>query len=95
MAPVENLLVCMPHDPRVYATLDGPMGPTKVEFKGPHQRIPIGATSCAAPIVTALVALVRCVRPDLDASSVVEIIKQGCEPSRLWGLRYLHGVWKS
>lgn len=79
MAPVENLRICVPHDPRVYATLDGPMGTTKVDFQGPYQVVPIGATSCAAPIVTALVALMHAVRPDLDARSVVAIVKQGCD----------------
>jgi subtilisin family serine protease len=80
MAPVEKLLVCMPHDRRVYDIADGPMGPMKVEFKGPHQVLPIGATSCAAPVVSSLVALVYSVRPDLDARSVVAIIKEGCDP---------------
>jgi subtilisin family serine protease len=80
MAPVEKLLVCVPHDRRVYDTQDGPMGPRKVEFKGPHQVLPIGATSCAAPLVSSLVALVYSARPDLDARSVVAVVKKGCDP---------------
>jgi subtilisin family serine protease len=80
MAPVEKLLVCMPHDRRVYETLDGPMGPMKEPFRGAHQVLPIGATSCAAPVVSSLVALVYCVRPDLDARSVVAVVKKGCDP---------------
>jgi hypothetical protein len=79
LAPVENLLVCVPHDKRVYDTDDGPFGPAKVEFKGPHDVLKIGATSCAAPIVSALAALVISARPDLDAPTVVDLVKQGCD----------------
>jgi subtilisin family serine protease len=79
MAPVEKLLVCTPHDPRVYDTKDGPMGPMKVPFRGARQVLPNGATSSAAPVVTALAALVRSARPDLDAKAVVELIRQGCD----------------
>ena len=79
MAPVEDLVVCVPHERRVYQSDDGPMGAAKVEFKGPHDVLPIGATSSAAPIVTALVALVRSARPDLDARSVVAIVQRGCD----------------
>jgi subtilisin family serine protease len=78
MAPVENLLVCVPHDQRTYSTDDGPYGPAKVEFKGAHDVLKIGATSCAAPVVSALAALVASARPDLDAPTVVELIKRGC-----------------
>ena len=80
MAPVENLLVCEPHDPRMYETKDGPMGAMKVPFKGSHDVLPVGATSSAAPIVSALAALVISVRPDLDTKAVVEIIKKGADP---------------
>jgi subtilisin family serine protease len=38
-----------------------------------------GATSCAAPIVTSLVALIYSARPDLNARAVIGIIKQGCD----------------
>jgi subtilisin family serine protease len=79
MAPAEKVVVCQPHDRRMYAAADGPMGPTKVEFKGGHQVVPMGATSCAAPVVTALVALLYSARPDLDARSVVEFVKRGCD----------------
>ncbi len=79
MAPVENLVVCVPHERRMYATDDGPLGATRVEFKGSHDVLRIGATSSAAPIVTALVALIYSVRPDLEARAVVEIVKQGCD----------------
>jgi subtilisin family serine protease len=79
MAPVEDLVVCMPHEKRFYESDDGPMGATKVEFKGAHDVLPIGATSSAAPIVTALVALIRSARPDLDARQVVAVVQQGCD----------------
>jgi thermitase len=79
MAPVDKLMTCQPHNARWYDVTDGPMGPMKLEFRGPHQIHPNGATSLAAPIVSSLVALVLSVNPDLDARSVVEIIKQGCD----------------
>ena len=79
VAPTEDLQVCWPHDKRFYASVDGPMGVTQAEFEGPYRVFPGKGTSCAAPIVTALVALVRSVRPDLDAPSVVEIVKRGCD----------------
>lgn len=79
MAPVQDLLICAPHQKRVYETDDGPYGAMKEEFKGAHDVLKIGATSSAAPIVSALVALVFSARPDLDAPIVVELIKQGCD----------------
>ena len=53
MAPVQDLVVCIPHEPRFYQNDDGPMGPSKVPFKETHDVLPIGATSAAAPIVAA------------------------------------------
>jgi len=79
MAPVENLTVCVPHEERFYSWDDGPMGSGKLKFEDAYDVTPIGATSLAAPIVTSLIALVYSLRPDLDARSVVEIIKQGCD----------------
>ncbi|MCU0913154.1 MAG: S8 family serine peptidase [Planctomycetes bacterium] len=79
MAPMENLQVCLPHDRRFYACEDGPMGPTKQDFQDMYEISAEGATSWSAPIVTALVALIRSVRPDLDAKAVIEIIRQGCD----------------
>ena len=81
MAPTENLLVCGPHLEHVYTREDGPLGPTDADFNrlGAYFVFPNGATSCAAPIVTSLVALVYSVRPDLDAPAVVDIVKQGCD----------------
>ena len=79
MAPVENLRVCAPHEKRFYASESGPLGATRVPFPGAYETRAIGATSCAAPIVSSLVALVISVRPDLDARTVVAIVKQGCD----------------
>jgi subtilisin family serine protease len=79
MAPVEQVLVCVPHERRFYEVQDGPMGATKVPFEGPHRVLRIGATSCAAPMVSALAALVVSARPDLDARAVVDVIKRGCD----------------
>lgn len=79
MAPVENLVVCVPHEQRFYSCDDGPMGPTKLPFRGMHEVLPNGATSSAAPIVTSLVALIYTARPTLDAKSVVKIVQQGCD----------------
>jgi len=79
MAPAESLVVCEPHEKRMYSSDDSPMGATEVKFKGMYDIVPRGATSCATPIVTSLVALVYSLRPDLDAKSVIQIIKQGCD----------------
>jgi thermitase len=79
MAPAENIVVCAPHDKRFYASDDGPSGPSKGEFKGAYEVEPMGATSCATPIVTSLAALVFSLRPDLDIQTVVELIKKGCD----------------
>jgi subtilisin family serine protease len=79
MAPVENLVVCMPHDERFYQTNTGPMGRMEAKFEGAYRVNPNGATSSAAPIVTSLVALIHSLRSDLDAKSIVKIIQQGCD----------------
>jgi subtilisin family serine protease len=79
MVPVERLVVCVPHEPRVYTTDDGPMGPTQVPFKGAHDVLRNGATSSAAPIISSLVALVCSVRPDLDTKEIVSVVKQGAD----------------
>lgn len=80
MAPVQDLLVCAPHEKRMYEAEDGPYGATKVPFNGAHDIRKNGATSSAAPIVSALVALMLSARPDLDAPTVVELIKKSCDP---------------
>jgi hypothetical protein len=77
MAPVEKLVVCRPHEERFYSCDDGPMGPTKLPFKGAHDVLSNGATSSAAPIVTSLVSLIYSARPTLDSRPVVKIVQQG------------------
>lgn len=79
MAPVEDLLVCTPHERRMYEVQDGPYGAIKEEFKGIHDVLKVGATSSATPIVSSLAALVVSARPDLDAPTVVDLIKKGCD----------------
>jgi subtilisin family serine protease len=64
MAPSAGLLVC---------------APVEETFEAAVQLIPVGATSCATPIVTSLAALVMSLRPDLPALETIEIIKQGCD----------------
>ena len=67
------------------------MGPTNVPFSGIHKIAPNGATSSAAPIVFALVALVRSVRPDLDAKTVVNLVQDGSTTSVTKGYDELTG----
>jgi len=79
MAPSDALAVCSPHESRFYKADDGPMGPESGSFTKAVEVMPVGATSCAAPIVTALAALVFSLRPDLDGPAVVDLIKRGCD----------------
>lgn len=79
MAPVEKLFVCAPHDRRVYAWDSGPLGPMKIPFNGAYDVRPNGATSAAAPTVSALAALVVSARPALDAKAIVRLIETGCD----------------
>lgn len=79
MAPVEKLLVCAPHDKRVYEWDSGPLGPMKIPFKGAYDLRPNGATSAAAPTVSALAALIASARPDLGAKAIVRLIESGCD----------------
>ena len=69
----------MPHEARFYKTESGALGPVTSEFKDAYEVLQDGATSTAAPVVASLASLVRSIRPDLDARSVVQIIKQGCD----------------
>jgi subtilisin family serine protease len=79
LAPIESLVVAVPHEERFYHSEEGPMGPTDEEFEGPYQLLEYGGTSSAAPIVTALAALLRSLRPDLRAEEVVQLIKDGAK----------------
>jgi Subtilisin-like serine proteases len=79
-APVEELVVCQPSDDRFYKTDDGPMGAENVPHKGGICDVmPFGATSSAAPIVTALAALVYSVQSDMTAKEVKKVILDGCD----------------
>lgn len=68
VAPIEGLLLCHP---------------TNVKYKGKRRSLVkfsnTTGTSYAAPMATSLVALIRSLRPDLDAKTVVEIVKQGAD----------------
>jgi len=79
MASVESLAVCIPHDIRFYASKDGPTGEINEDFEGMYDILSCGGTSSATAIVTSLVALVRSARIDLNAKTVIEIIKRGCD----------------
>ena len=66
-APTESVVVCCPQ-----------IGVNKKKGSGfKIQRMP--STSLAASMTTSLVALVRSLRPDLDAKTVVELVKQGAD----------------
>jgi subtilisin family serine protease len=79
MAPSTGLLVCSPHEPRFYACDDGPTGPVEGKFTSAVEWVPVGATSCATPIVTSLAALVMSLRPDIPAPAVLDLIRRGAD----------------
>ncbi len=41
MTPVQDLLVCAPHQKRMYSTEDGPYGVLNENFKGAHDVLKI------------------------------------------------------
>ena len=56
------------------------MGAENVPYKGDICDImPFGGTSCAAPIVSSLAALVYSITPDMSASEVKKVILEGCD----------------
>lgn len=71
VAPVENLVLCLP--------VSGNIKNKKDEHKLLFKRSNLKGTSLAAPMATSLVALIRSLRPDLGAKSVIEIVKQGAD----------------
>ncbi len=63
VAPIQNIVVAAPHEEAYYNWKSTPMGSKKVPYRCAYQVRPWGATSCAAPQVAALAALVRTIRP--------------------------------
>lgn len=79
-APTDQLVVCQPSDKRFYDADDGPMGEEHIPFDGKiYDVMPYGATSAAAPIVSALAALVYSAEPGIKASEVKRSILDGCD----------------
>lgn len=79
-APSEGLVVCQPADKRYYQTVDGPMGAEDVPYNGNICDVmPMGSTSNAAPIVSALAALIYSISPRMKAIEVKQMILEGCE----------------
>ena len=77
-APVDSIAVCEPSDKRFYDVEDGPFGAEHTPYVGICRIMPDGGTSAAAPIVTALAALVYSLKPDMAAKEVKAAILQGC-----------------
>jgi subtilisin family serine protease len=81
VAPMRELVLCMPYDDAVNKRLKNGEW-TKVNF---GKAMPGflweegGGTSCAAPMGTALAALIRSIRPDLDHKTVIRIVEQGAD----------------
>lgn len=67
VAPVEGLVVCYPRSNSLKSN------------KGLFKISNTPGTSYAAPMATSLVALIRSMRPDIDAKTVIEIIQQGAD----------------
>ena len=79
VAPIENIVVANPHEEAYYKWKDTPMGEQSEKFEAAYSVLPWGATSSAAPQVSALAALVRTIRPDLKAAEVIHLIEQGAD----------------
>ncbi len=81
-APCRDLVVCIAGDEETDKRLpqgrwmDTGMGKAQ---KGYLWGIGKGGTSYAAPMATALVGLIRSLRPDLDCKTVIKIVEQGAD----------------
>jgi thermitase len=82
MAPCRDIVFCAYDTPREKKLLPADrwretnFGPARLGYR---HRINGGGTSAAAPMATALAALIRSVRPDLDHQSVIKIVEQGAD----------------
>jgi len=82
MAPCRDIIFCTHNSARDKGLLpkdhwmDTNFGPQR---QGYCHRINGGGTSGAAPMATALVALIRSIRPDLDCEAVIGIVQQGAD----------------
>jgi len=81
VAPLLDLVICAPSLKEVDVQLNDEEW-TQVKF---GKTLPgylwdkTGGTSSAAPMVTALAALVCSIRPDLDHKQVIKIVEQGAD----------------
>jgi len=82
MAPMLDLVLCAPHSERLDTLLNKDEW-TQVNFgkamPGYLWEQRRGGTSWAAPMATALVALIRSLRPDLDHKTVIRLVEQGAD----------------
>ena len=51
------------------------MGKEESQYEGIYTVQDTGATSCATAVVSSLAGLIRSLRPDLDARTVIRIVK--------------------
>lgn len=79
VAPSESLIVAVPHEQRFYQADDSPLGPIQDSLSGIRDTLGYGATSLAVPVVTALVALVRSIHPNLSAEEIVALIQNSAQ----------------
>lgn len=76
LAPSVDIVTAMPHERAFYDMANSPTGASKHVYLGSYRIQPAGATSMATPVVAALAGLIRSLRPDLSARSVVQLIQQ-------------------
>ena len=71
VAPMRDLTLCYP--------INNKLKNNKEIQRALFKRNSGGGTSYAAPMATSLVALIRSLRPDLDAKTVIEIVQKGAD----------------